>query len=113
MSLLAGTATNVPAGRVVDRSIASPVTYPPTVGTPENALLPGPRRARIANVPFNELGRIDERDRQSYRSCFERVLQRGRFLGGPEVEAFEHEFAETCGVGETSSPSATGPMRSS
>jgi dTDP-4-amino-4,6-dideoxygalactose transaminase len=46
-------------------------------------------------IPFNDLRpRLAE-----YQAAIERVLSRGWFVLGPEVEAFEHEFAEYQGGG--------------
>lgn len=48
-------------------------------------------------IPFINLrGGEDEDD---VRSAIARVIHGGRFILGPEVEAFESEFAAVCGVG--------------
>ena len=50
-------------------------------------------------IPFIDLrGGEDEDD---VRTAIARVIHAGRFVLGPEVEAFEHEFADASGVGTT------------
>ncbi|HEX3151285.1 MAG TPA: DegT/DnrJ/EryC1/StrS family aminotransferase [Gemmataceae bacterium] len=50
-------------------------------------------------VPFNDLRPRFAANPAGYRSAFERVLQRAWYVLGPEVEAFEHEFAKHLGGG--------------
>jgi dTDP-3-amino-3,4,6-trideoxy-alpha-D-glucose transaminase len=52
-------------------------------------------------VPFNDLRPRFAANPAAYRSAFERVLSRARYILGPEVEAFETEFAEYLGGGHT------------
>ncbi len=47
---------------------------------------------------FLDLQRINARDRDALRAAFDRVLDSGRYVLGPEVEAFEAEFAAYCGA---------------
>jgi len=49
-------------------------------------------------VPFLELGRAYEVLRRQTDAAFARVAASGWFILGPEVEAFEHEFARFCGT---------------
>ena len=44
-------------------------------------------------VPFLDLKRIHEDIREPLEAAFKRVLDSGWFITGPEVEAFENEFA--------------------
>lgn len=46
------------------------------------------------NTPFLELGRESERYQREIQAAVFRVTARGRYVLGPEVEAFEKEFAE-------------------
>src|SRR5262245_35043610 len=50
-------------------------------------------------VPFNDLRPRLAADPAGYRTAVERVFARGWFVLGPEVEAFEDEFAEYLGGG--------------
>jgi len=50
------------------------------------------------NVPFLDLGRMHHEIRAPLASAFQRVLDSGWFIMGPEVDAFESEFAQYCGV---------------
>jgi dTDP-4-amino-4,6-dideoxygalactose transaminase len=50
-------------------------------------------------VPFLDLRRLHSEIREPLRDAFERVLASGWFILGPELEAFEAEFARYCGVG--------------
>jgi dTDP-4-amino-4,6-dideoxygalactose transaminase len=52
-----------------------------------------PARVRI---PFNQL--VPREDRGAVDAAITRVVDRGWFILGPEVEAFEHEFAAASGV---------------
>ena len=47
-------------------------------------------------VPFADLRPGDDAD--AVRAAMERVVQRGWYVLGPEVEAFEHEFAAASGA---------------
>lgn len=51
-----------------------------------------------ARIPFGALSPQLEQDEAALREAFERVLGRGWFLAGPEVEAFEAEFAAWLGL---------------
>ena len=50
-------------------------------------------------VPFNDLRPRFAADPAGYRAAVERVFARGWYVLGPEVEAFETEFAEHLGGG--------------
>lgn len=47
---------------------------------------------------FLDLQALVARDEQALSEAFTRVLRSGWYVLGPEVEAFEREFAEFCGV---------------
>ena len=49
-------------------------------------------------IPFLDLQGINLRHRADYREALERVLASGWLVLGPEVEAFEAEFAAYCGT---------------
>jgi dTDP-4-amino-4,6-dideoxygalactose transaminase len=49
-------------------------------------------------VPFLDLAGPHDRLRDQLDVAWKTVLSSGRFVGGPEVAAFEAEFAEYCGV---------------
>jgi len=49
-------------------------------------------------VPSIDLGATYADLRQEIQSAVDRVLDSGRYIGGPEVEGFESEFAAFCGV---------------
>ena len=51
-------------------------------------------------VAFIELERQQHSLGAELERAFERVLEAGRFIGGPQVEAFESRFAGFCGVRE-------------
>ena len=51
-----------------------------------------------ARIPFLSLVVGEDADGAEIRRAIERVLARGWFILGPEVEAFEAEFAEACGA---------------
>ena len=51
-----------------------------------------------APIPFLDLERQHEELRQELVAAFERVLSSSAFILGEEVESFEREFAEYCGV---------------
>jgi dTDP-4-amino-4,6-dideoxygalactose transaminase len=48
-------------------------------------------------VPFLDLASINGALHGEYELAFKTVLEHGRFVGGPEVERFETDFAEYCG----------------
>src|SRR5580693_7287175 len=50
------------------------------------------------NVPLFDTGSVLEPLREELRAAVTRVLDTGRFILGPEVEAFEREFAAYCGA---------------
>jgi len=50
------------------------------------------------NVPFNDIKTQLAPQEDALRAAFERVLGRGWYLMGPEVQAFEEEFAAWVGV---------------
>lgn len=52
----------------------------------------------MTQVPFLDLQRLHHEIRQPLEEAFLRVLDSGWFIMGPEVEAFEVEFAQYCGV---------------
>lgn len=49
-------------------------------------------------VEFLDLGRLHESIRDELNQAFHRVLSSSRFIMGPELEAFEDEFAKYCEV---------------
>ncbi|HEX2232440.1 MAG TPA: DegT/DnrJ/EryC1/StrS family aminotransferase [Thermoleophilaceae bacterium] len=51
-----------------------------------------------SRIPFVDLAPQHESLAQELRQAFERTLSAGDFILGEEVELFEHEFAEFCGV---------------
>jgi dTDP-3-amino-3,4,6-trideoxy-alpha-D-glucose transaminase len=55
-------------------------------------------RARPAVIPFLDLRNRVEEMRQDFDAAYQRVLARGVFIMGPELEAFESEFATACGA---------------
>ena len=52
----------------------------------------------MLNVPFLALSRESERAREEFEGAFRRVTERGHYVLGPELEAFEAEFAAWLGV---------------
>jgi len=52
-------------------------------------------------VPFNDLRPRFAANPDAYRAAIERVLPKARYILGPEVEAFEAEFADYLGGGHT------------
>jgi dTDP-4-amino-4,6-dideoxygalactose transaminase len=54
-----------------------------------------PPRSR-STIPFLDLRAESEELRAELLECFERVLASGHYILGPEVEAFESEFAAHC-----------------
>src|SRR6266704_2684765 len=62
-----------------------------------------PRKAQdegkpAGHVPAVDLGATFTDLRQELGAAVERVLASGRYIGGPEVERLESEFAAFCGV---------------
>lgn len=51
-----------------------------------------------ARVPFLDLRAPHRELREELAAAYERVMERGWFINGPEVEAFEAEFAAYCGA---------------
>lgn len=49
-------------------------------------------------VPFNDLRRAYRELQPEFNAAFERVMRSGCYLLGPELEAFERDFAEYCGA---------------
>ena len=49
-------------------------------------------------VPFYDVARLHQALRESLDAAYRRVLDSGWFIIGPELEAFEAEFAQYCGV---------------
>ncbi len=49
-------------------------------------------------IPFLDLGAINARSREELIKAATRVIDSGWYVGGKEVEAFEHEFAALCGT---------------
>jgi dTDP-3-amino-3,4,6-trideoxy-alpha-D-glucose transaminase len=52
----------------------------------------------LVDVPFLDLRRQKYAHKGLLAEAFSRVVDRGRFIGGPSLEAFEAAFAEYCGV---------------
>lgn len=52
----------------------------------------------VAPVPFLDLTATHDARRGDLDAIWTRVLDGGRFVGGPEVEAFERDFAAYCGA---------------
>ena len=49
-------------------------------------------------VPFNDLARQTAAFRPALDAAYGRIVERGRFVMGPETEAFETALAESCGA---------------
>ncbi len=49
-------------------------------------------------VPFCDLRRVYLASKDEFDAAYQSVMQRGVFILGPELEAFEHEFAAFCGA---------------
>lgn len=49
-------------------------------------------------VPFLDIGRIHQEVRADLDAAYSRVMDSGWFVMGPELEAFEFEFGQYCGV---------------
>lgn len=52
----------------------------------------------MKSVPFLDLGRLHQFVRESLDAAYRRVVDSGWFIMGPELEAFEAEFAQYCEV---------------
>jgi dTDP-4-amino-4,6-dideoxygalactose transaminase len=52
----------------------------------------------MTSIPLNDLRRHNESLRREIDAAIARVVDRGWFVLGPEVEAFEAEFADFCGT---------------
>ncbi len=50
-------------------------------------------------VPFLDLGAAAAELQAELANAYRRVVESGRFVLGPELEAFEREFSSFCGVG--------------
>ncbi len=49
-------------------------------------------------IPFLDLHSINSRNREEFKSVFDRVLDSGWLILGNETSQFEKEFATYCGV---------------
>ena len=52
----------------------------------------------MSDLPFNDLSRTPQDVRQAELVAVARVMSRGWFVMGPELDAFEHAFADYCGL---------------
>lgn len=52
----------------------------------------------MIRVPFLDIGRLHGALREQLDDAYARVMSSGWFIMGPELEAFETEFADFCGV---------------
>lgn len=52
----------------------------------------------ISKVPYVDFSPTTQSSKSDLRDAFERVLDSGKFVLGPEVKNFESEFAEYCGT---------------
>ena len=52
----------------------------------------------MKSVPFLDLGRLHQSIREPLDAAYHRVVDSGWFIMGPELEAFEAEFAQYCEV---------------
>jgi dTDP-3-amino-3,4,6-trideoxy-alpha-D-glucose transaminase len=50
------------------------------------------------SVRFLDLGKLYREDAADYDAAYRRVMASGRWILGPELEAFERDFAAFCGV---------------
>lgn len=50
------------------------------------------------NYPFLDLGTVNSPFMPEIRAALDRVALSGRYIGGPEVERFEHLLAEQTGT---------------
>jgi dTDP-4-amino-4,6-dideoxygalactose transaminase len=51
-------------------------------------------------IPFLDLARLHESVRPQLDEAFDRVMRRGTFIEGPELDAFEREFAACHGIAD-------------
>src|SRR5215510_9014527 len=58
------------------------------------------RRNSFMTIPFNDLNRTPAALRAQLAAGVQRVLDRGWYILGPEVAAFEEEFARYCGAAD-------------
>jgi dTDP-4-amino-4,6-dideoxygalactose transaminase len=61
-------------------------------------LHPAPAPVDIAPVAFLDLRRLNARHAADLKAAAARVIDSGRYVLGDELRAFEHEFADWCGV---------------
>ena len=59
---------------------------------------PRPTAAQAYDIPYTILGQEAAGMKREYMVAFEKVLESGRYILGPEVEAFERDFASYCGT---------------
>lgn len=52
----------------------------------------------MSDVPFLDLGAATHELQSDIQSAVARVVNSGRYILGPEVESFEHDWAEYCGA---------------
>ncbi len=52
----------------------------------------------LTRIPFLDLGELHRQCEPELTAAWTRVLRSGRYILGPELEAFEEEFARYCGV---------------
>ena len=57
-----------------------------------------PTKSEITSVPLLDLTRFDDGVAAQYEQTFKNVLHSGRYILGPEVDAFEEECAAYCGT---------------
>jgi len=50
------------------------------------------------NVPFLDLSAVNDEQKEELNAAYRRVMSNARYILGPEVSAFEAEFAAYCGV---------------
>ncbi len=53
----------------------------------------------MSSVPFVDLARTDTPLREQLLAAVAATIESCVYTNGPQVAAFEHEFAEWCGVG--------------
>jgi dTDP-4-amino-4,6-dideoxygalactose transaminase len=54
--------------------------------------------AIAAPIPFLDLTAVNEAFRADFDSVWEQVLKHGGYIGGPELDRFEQDFAAYCGA---------------
>ena len=52
----------------------------------------------MSQIPFLDLGKLNSQLRDGLDAAYKRVMDSGWYIMGPELSAFETEFAEYCGV---------------